>query len=48
MIAKELLYNILKFSSDNKFPDIHINTKHFPIYRNHNGEIEKLESLEIN
>ena len=47
MTSKELFYNILKFSSDNKYPDIHLNSGHFPIYRNHNGDIENIEKLDI-
>jgi len=47
MTTKELFLAILKFSSDNKYPDIHINSGHLPIYRNHNWEIEKLEKIEF-
>ncbi len=47
MTSKELLYNILKFSSENKYPDIHLNSGHFPIYRNHSGQIEKIQELSI-
>jgi len=36
MTTKDLFLSILKFSSDNKYPDIHINSGHLPIYRNHN------------
>ncbi len=53
MNAKELIYSILKFSDENKLPDIHLNTGHFPIYRNNSWDIsylteinwEKLEKL---
>ncbi len=46
MTTKELFLTILKFSSDNKYPDIHINSSHVPIYRNHKWEIEYLEEIE--
>ena len=45
MTTKDLFLNILKFSSDNKIPDIHINSGHLPIYRNHNGEIETIKNI---
>jgi len=48
MTGRDLLYHILSFSSENKTPDIHLNSGHFPIYRNHSGEIETMESLDIN
>ena len=48
MTTKDLFLSILKFSSDNKYPDIHINSGHLPIYRNHNWEIETLEETDIN
>ena len=48
MTTEELFLNILKFSSDNSYPDIHLNSGHFPIYRNHNWEIETLSKIEIN
>ena len=47
MISKDLLYHILKFSHENKTPDIHLNSGHFPIYRNHSGNIESIEKLKI-
>ena len=48
MTTKELFLNILAFSSKNKYPDIHINSGHFPIYRNHNWEIETIKQIELN
>ena len=47
MTTKDLFLAILKFSSDNKYPDIHINSGHLPIYRNHNWEIETLKNVII-
>ena len=48
MTSKDLLYHILSFSSENKYPDVHLSSGHFPIYRNHSGEIEVIEKLNIN
>ena len=48
MTTKDLFLAILKFSSDNNYPDIHINSGHLPIYRNHSWELEKIEKIEIN
>ena len=47
MTTQELFLNVLKFSSDNKFPDIHLNSGHFPIYRNHNWEIETIKNIDL-
>jgi twitching motility protein PilT len=46
MTSKDLFLSILSFSSKNKFPDIHINSGHLPIYRNHNWEIENIKIIE--
>lgn len=35
----ELLYNLLEYASIKKYPDIHINTNHKPIFRNESWEI---------
>ena len=47
MTSRDLLHYILMFSSENKMPDIHLNSGHFPVYRNHSGDISFLESLKI-
>ena len=47
MTSKKLLYNILKFSSENKYPDIHLNSGNFPMYRGHNWDIERVTSLSV-
>ena len=47
MTSKELLYNILKFSSDNKYPDIHLNSGHFPMYRNDKWDITRIKQLDV-
>ncbi|MDD3646063.1 MAG: type IV pilus twitching motility protein PilT [Candidatus Gracilibacteria bacterium] len=44
MDNKELLYAILQLASKEKYPDIHLTSNHYPILRNHSGELFNLES----
>ncbi len=45
MDNKELFYRLLEFASTDKYPDIHLNTGHLPIMRNHSWELFKIEKL---
>lgn len=47
MVIKDLLHAILDITTRERYPDIHLNTWFLPIVRNHNGEIIKIEVLEI-
>jgi len=45
MIIKDLLNAILDITTQEKYPDIHLNTWYQPIVRNHNGDIIKIEKI---
>ena len=45
MTPKELLKYILNLASKEKYPDIHLNSKHKPRYRDHNWDITILEKI---
>lgn len=47
MIIKDLLHAILDVTTKEKYPDIHLNTWFQPIARNNNGEIIKVEKINI-
>jgi len=48
MTAKELILLVLKYVSDEKFPDIHLNEWKNVKIRNKSGDIVNLEEIEIN
>ncbi|MDD5770264.1 MAG: type IV pilus twitching motility protein PilT [Candidatus Gracilibacteria bacterium] len=48
MTPKDLLYAILDITTKEKYPDIHLNTGYKPIVRNHEGDLIKVETLEVN
>lgn len=48
MTPKDILYAILNVTTKEKYPDIHLNSGFKPIVRNHNGELIRLETLEVN
>lgn len=48
MIIKDLLFAILQICTQEKYPDIHLNTWFTPIIRNHNWEIHRLEHITVN
>ena len=48
MTPKDILYAILNVTTKEKYPDIHLNTGFKPIVRNHNGELIRLETLDVN
>lgn len=47
MEIKNLLKLIFDLTHEKRYPDIHLNTWSFPIIRNNNWELERLENIEI-
>lgn len=47
MWASDLLQHILAYCSLKQFPDIHLNSNHLPIYREHNWEIVFIEKIKV-
>jgi len=45
MTSKELFFKILKIAIENNYPDIHLNSKHKPIWRNHSWEIVMIDKI---
>lgn len=46
MENKELLYKFLEIASKNKYPDIHLVTGQFPIFRNNSWDLFRLEKID--
>jgi len=45
MENKDLLKSILNYTAKNKFSDIHLNSNHFPIIRDLNWNLEKIQKI---
>ena len=45
MNSKNLFHAIIDYASAHKYPDIHLNANYKPFVRQHNGELETLETI---